>query len=92
MSQALSSHSYYPSLYTNAWRTERPHTGTRGVEFVLVDADTGAPVPSPVDVDYAGERVPVVRVWAHHVVVRTRTGDVWLNPRKYGWRITVVSI
>ena len=93
MSQALPSTSYYPSLHTNAWRTERPHTGTRGAAFALVDADTGAPVPCPVDVDYAGELVPVVHVWAHHIVVRTRAaGDVWLNPARYGWRIIVVSI
>lgn len=91
MSQALPSHSYYPSDPYAASRTRRVDTGdTRGVEFKLFNVATGEPVPYPVDVDYAGELVPVVTVWAHHMVVRTRAGDVWLSPRNYGWRILTV--
>lgn len=82
-------HSYFTSNWTINARTERPHAGTRGVQFVLVDADTGVPVPLPTVADYAGASVPVARVWAHHAVLSTPTGDVWVNPARYGWRIVV---
>lgn len=81
--------SYYPVDPYARSRTRHPSTGaTSPCAFALVDADTGERVTRAA-VEYNGEPAPVVRVWASHVVLSTSTGDVWINPRRFGWRIVV---
>jgi len=55
--------------------------------YELVDAN-GAPIRVPVTVDHDGVPVRVYRIGEHHMVGHTLSGDVWLPPERYGWRIT----
>ena len=98
MSQALPSHSYYPSLYTNAWRTERPYVAPAPVRYELVDAD-GEPVQLPVTVDFKGhpftvESVSCNMVYGPHEHPDARAVGVRraVDPSRYGWHIRTITL
>lgn len=83
-------HTHYPSdPYAASRHVVRPYLGTSPCRFELVDAD-GVPVPLPVVVEYNGAAVLVDRVEALHVSAPVKSGRLYFNPRRYGWRIIVV--
>lgn len=96
MSQALPSHSYYPSNYTDAWRTERPYVAPAPVRYELVDA-AGEPVALPVTVPLHGRPFTVDTVDAfsvsgphEHPDARALGVRRGVEPSRYGWRILTV--
>lgn len=99
MSQALPSHSYYPSLYTNAWRTERPYVAPAPVRYELVDAH-GVPVQLPITVDFNGHPFTVDTVGEaglvygphEHPDARALGVRRGVDAARFGWRVRTVTL